>query len=642
MLRYCFEMGVKHVTFYAFSIENFKQNPEEVQTLMELMEEKIERFINDDNVVSQYRVRVRFIGNLKLLSKPMKLAAERAMHATSGSNKFVLSICVAYTSIDEILHAVQESCEERWHQDDRVLDDAMRRLDVLNIQKHMYIGVVPDPDVIIRTSASNKIIILRHVRFDEDVFPFGNVTSSNQPTYDFLLPPKQTTTNVPTTKPFVQHMDEPNNPITPHPTTPPTTPPQPDIPLSHSSTPILPQPDTHPSHSSTPIPTSAQTQSHAQMVDSHTPIPINNSSQTMPTHPMITRAKAGIFKPLERMNCHVTTTSPLSCSHVHALRDPNWKEAMLDEYNVLITNGTYKARLVANGQSQQQGIDCDKTFSLMVKPATIHTVLSLAFSRDWPIHQLDVKNAFLHGHLSKTVYMHQPPGFVDPNKPDYVCICSGLYDIILTSSSSAFLQRIIASLYSEFTMTGLGSLSYFLESKLGSDGDPISDPTLYRSLAGALHAFYTMFVGLLTMNFSFMSRPLVNSLLIQMLIGLVALLLVGQPPGVANVVAETAWIRNLLLELYAPLSTATLVYCDNVSVVYLSNNPVQHQRTKHIEIDIHFVCECVASGQVRVFHVPSRFQYADIFTKGLPTTLFLEFRSSLNVRRPPAQTAMGY
>ncbi|GJW35109.1 ribonuclease H-like domain-containing protein [Tanacetum coccineum] len=99
--------------------------------------------------------------------------------------------------------------------------------------------------------------------------------------------------------------------------------------------------------------------------------------------------------------------------------------------------------------------------------------------------------------------------------------------------------------------------------------------------------------------------------------------------GVANIVLETAWIRNLLLELHTPLFTATLVYCDNVSAVYLSTNPVQHQRTKHIEIDIHFVREYVASGQVRVLHVPSRFQYAYIFTKGLPTALFLEFRSSL-------------
>nr|GEW52140.1 hypothetical protein [Tanacetum cinerariifolium] len=218
---------------------------------------------------------------------------------------------------------------------------------------------------------------------------------------------------------------------------------------------------------------------------------------------MVTRAKAGIFKPVNRTNCHVTTTSPLPRSHCHALRDPNWKEVMLDAYNALITNGTWV--LVPRPANVNVGIDCDKTFSPVVKPATIRTVLSLVVSRDWPIHQLDIKNAFLHGHLSETVYMHQPPGFVDPNKPNY---------------------RIIASLYSEFAMTDLGSLNYFLgiyaqrsssglflsqskfaeeiferahmqncnpcrtpvdtESKLDSDGDPVSDPTLYRSLAGAL------------------------------------------------------------------------------------------------------------------------------------------------------------
>nr|GEV28169.1 ribonuclease H-like domain-containing protein [Tanacetum cinerariifolium] len=166
---------------------------------------------------------------------------------------------------------------------------------------------------------TNKIIISRHVLFDEDVFPFRNFTSSTKPIYNFLLPPIQTTSNVPTTEPFVQHMDEPNIPITPHLTTLPTNPPQPDTPPSHNSTPIPRQTDTHPSHSSTPIPTSAQTQSHAQTVDSHTPVPINNLSQAMPTHPRVTRAKAGIFKLLERMNCHVTTTSSLPRSHVHAL-----------------------------------------------------------------------------------------------------------------------------------------------------------------------------------------------------------------------------------------------------------------------------------------------------------------------------------
>ncbi|GJS23643.1 ribonuclease H-like domain-containing protein [Tanacetum coccineum] len=81
----------------------------------------------------------------------------------------------------------------------------------------------------------------------------------------------------------------------------------------------------------------------------------------------------------------------------------------------------YKARLVANGHSQRYVVDCDDTFSPVVKPATIRTVLSLALSRNWHIHQLDVKNAFLNGDLSKNVYMYQPPGFVDPRFPHHVC-----------------------------------------------------------------------------------------------------------------------------------------------------------------------------------------------------------------------------
>nr|GEW09338.1 hypothetical protein [Tanacetum cinerariifolium] len=174
---------------------------------------------------------------------------------------------------------------------------------------------------------------------------------------------------------------------------------------------------------------------------------------------------------------------------------------MLDEYYVLITNGTwvlvprlanvnivrsiwllkhkhhaygslsrYKARLVANGRSQQKDIDCHETFSLVVKPATIRAVVSINVSRSWPIHQLDVKNSFLYGHLSKTVYMHQPPGFVDPQRPDYVChLQHSLYSLKQArvlgssiSSSSAFLHRVIALLHGEFAMTGLGSLTYFL------------------------------------------------------------------------------------------------------------------------------------------------------------------------------------
>ena len=85
----------------------------------------------------------------------------------------------------------------------------------------------------------------------------------------------------------------------------------------------------------------------------------------------------------------------------------------------------------------------------------------------------------------------------------------------------------------------------------------------------------------------------------------------------------------------------TLVYCDNIITVYMSSNPVQHQRTKHVEIDLHFIRERVALGDVRVLHVPMTSQFTDIFTKGLPSSVFTEFRSSLNVRSTDDLTAGG-
>ncbi|GJV27335.1 ribonuclease H-like domain-containing protein [Tanacetum coccineum] len=283
-------------------------------------------------------------------------------------------------------------------------------------------------------------------------------------------------------------------------------------------------------------------------------------------------------------------------------------------------------------------------------------------------------------------------------------------DIVLTASSETLLQQIISSLHQEFSMTDRGSLDYFLgiftpvntESKLGDDGDPVSDPTLYRSLAGSLQyltftrpdiSFAVQQVCLYMHDhrephfsalkrvlryvrgtldyglqlFSFFTTDLVaysnadwagcpttrrSTLGYCVFLGnnLVSWSSKRQPTlsrssaeveyrGVANAVAEAYWLRNLLRKLHIPLSSATLVYCDNASALYLSSNPVQHQRTKHIEIDTHFVRDLVAAGQVRVPHVPSRYQYADIFTKGLPSALFEEFHISLSVRCPPAPTA---
>jgi hypothetical protein len=77
---------------------------------------------------------------------------------------------------------------------------------------------------------------------------------------------------------------------------------------------------------------------------------------------------------------------------------------------------------------------------------------------------------------------------------------------------------------------------------------------------------------------------------------------------------------------------STLIYYDNVSAVYLFTNPILHQCTKHVEIDLHFMRECMAIGDVCVLRVPTTLQFTDIFMKGLSTLVFLEFHSRLSIR----------
>ncbi|KAG7989552.1 hypothetical protein I3843_03G245800 [Carya illinoinensis] len=143
MLKYCYESSI----------------------LMDLMQLKIEGLIKEESVANHYGVRVHFIGNLKLLSEPVRLAAERAMLATANNSMVVLSVCVAYTSTNEIVHAVQKSCEQKWEEisildasgsgyglTEVVLSEKDERENLINlivIEKHMYMTVAPDPHILI-------------------------------------------------------------------------------------------------------------------------------------------------------------------------------------------------------------------------------------------------------------------------------------------------------------------------------------------------------------------------------------------------------------------------------------------------------------------------------------------------------------
>ena len=262
--------------------------------------------------------------------------------------------------------------------------------------------------------SNRKIIISRHVIFDETQFPFAKLHLPSHTTYDFLDD---------TLHPFRVHHWK-NQFLQPLATTP-TTPPN----ISHVS-PLVIQTD---------------------------PPPTNNQPVNQPARTITTRNMHGISKPKRQLNLSVLANdlspSPIPKNPKLALSDLHWKSAMQEEFDALIKNKTwdlvprpcdvniirsmwifrhkkksngsfecYKARLVGDGRSQKAGVDCDETFSPVVKPTTIRTVLSITLSNFWPIHQSDVHNAFLHGKLHETVYMHQLMGFRDPTHPDYVCL----------------------------------------------------------------------------------------------------------------------------------------------------------------------------------------------------------------------------
>ncbi|GJX63587.1 ribonuclease H-like domain-containing protein [Tanacetum coccineum] len=363
---------------------------------------------------------------------------------------------------------------------------------------------------------------------------------------------------------------------------------------------------------------------------------------------MITRSQSGIVKLINRLSLNTFLIFPIPKNSSDALKDRQWRNAMYDEYNALHkfhADGTlsrYKARLVANGSSQQLGVDFDETFNPVVKPAIIRTVLSLAVSRKWPINQLDVKNAFLNGDLSKTVYMHQPPDFVDAS------FLNHFYGIILTASSPSLLQQIIDSLHNEFDMTDLGALNYFL----GISVDRNSTSLFLSQRKYALQLLKR--AHMVHCNPSRTPIDTESKLYLSYAVQQVCLYMHDpREPHFVALKRILRYVRGTVdfgLQLYASATTSRVGYTDadwagfpsTRSAIDMSSNPVQHQQTKHIEIDIHFVHDMVTTGQVRVIHVPSRYQYVDIFTKGLPPTLFEEFHSSLSVHPPPASTARAY
>ncbi|GAB2282717.1 hypothetical protein Dimus_039558 [Dionaea muscipula] len=539
-------------------------------------------------------------------------------------------------------------------------------------------------------------------------------------------------------------------------------------------------------------------------------------------YPMITRTRDGTRKPktYSAVRHPLPTTLPLEpTTYKTVATNPNWVKAMEFEYNALLRNNTwslvlfhpsmniigtkwiyrlkldvqgnvdrYKARLVAKGYTQRPVYDFEETFSPVVKHGTVCLVLSLAVCLNWPLHQLDVTNAFLHGELQETIYIQQPVGFIDPAKPTHVCrLHKALYglkqaprvwfqkftnflqtlgfigcphdpsffiwhqndhtlllllyvdDLVLTGNCSALISALIRRLSSVFTMKDLGQLHLFLGVQVSRQPDrlflsqtryalqllhrfglqhskpilsPLAagvqlfkgdsallpDPTLFRQMVGSLqyltlsrpdlaHAVshvcqfmhsptvrhmeavkrifryvkgstnlglhispgspyslraysdadwagcpdtrrsvtgYTLFFGPNLVSWGSKKQPTVSRSSSE-----------AEYRALAATATEVMWFVHLLRMFGISLAMPPVLHCDNSSAIHLARHSVFHSRTKHIGIDVHFICEQVQALRLAVAHISGQRQLADIFTKSLPIQRFLELRRKLLVLPPP-------
>uniref|UniRef100_A0A0C9S8B4 Alkyl transferase n=1 Tax=Wollemia nobilis TaxID=56998 RepID=A0A0C9S8B4_9CONI len=152
-LRNCYDLGIKYVSVYAFSIENFRRSKEEVDTLMNMMQEKLEALIEKESMVNQYGIRVQILGDLSLLPERVRRAAERAMEFSKGNDRAVLNICAPYTATNEIAKAVEGVVVRA----EEVEGKEKEKEIVEEIERGLYTSNCPEPELLIRTSGETRL-----------------------------------------------------------------------------------------------------------------------------------------------------------------------------------------------------------------------------------------------------------------------------------------------------------------------------------------------------------------------------------------------------------------------------------------------------------------------------------------------------
>ncbi|XP_071704142.1 uncharacterized protein [Rutidosis leptorrhynchoides] len=452
-------------------------------------------------------------------------------------------------------------------------------------------------------------------------------------------------------------------------------------------------------------------------------------------------------------------------SYIEASKHDEWNEAMKAELEMIKKNETWK--LI----DLPKDVDFGETLAPVARHDVIKLLLAVAAQRNLKIHHLDVKSAFLNAELVEEIYVKQPQGFEVAGQEDKVyrlykalyglkqaprawyskidahlinhnfkrspnestlyvkqlnsqeVLIISLYvdDLLVIGSNDNLVEEFKKQMKSEFEMSDLGLMHYFLGMKINQqtsgvyisqkkyasdmlkrfnmfsckpvtsplvlncklskeDGDKLADPTLYRSIIGSLlylaisrpdlayaASFLSRFMTSPTSSHLGAARRVLRYLKGSLDLGIMfernkdvklegysdsdwagsvddmkstsgyvfnrgsgafcwnskKQSVVAQSTAEAEYIAIAAavnhavWIRKLLSDLDLTQDSPTVIYCDNKSAIAIAENPVQHGRTKHINVKYHVIREAEKNREVKLKYCTSDDQLADMLTKSL-------------------------
>ncbi|RVW70112.1 Retrovirus-related Pol polyprotein from transposon RE1 [Vitis vinifera] len=294
-----------------------------------------------------------------------------------------------------------------------------------------------------------------------------------------------------------------------------------------------------------------------------------------------------------------------------------------------------KSRVVAQGFTQHFGVDYKETFAPVAKMSTVKVLLSVAANHGWSLSQMDSPRAW-HAKLSSTL---EDLGFTRSSADSSLYVQTGqteklmvlIYvdDLIITGSNADSIAALKKKLQGKFPVKDLGPLKYFLGIELDKLGDPLDSPNYYQKLVGKL-----IYLTITRPDISF-AKTIGRGIVMRRnghtdIIGFSDSDWAGNTIDRRSTTGYCMFVGGNLVswkskkQPVVARSSAEAEYraMAAASSMHIAANPVFHERTKHIEVDCHFIRQQVQSKVIQTHYIRSSDQLADAFTKVLSSTVF--------------------